>query len=48
MTTEAAPRNEYLDNMPIKRLGRPEEIAAAVRFLSRPDAAWITGVKLAV
>ena len=27
----------------IKRIGQPEDIAAAVAFLARPDAAWVTG-----
>jgi NAD(P)-dependent dehydrogenase (short-subunit alcohol dehydrogenase family) len=48
MVTDPALRDEYLDNMPVRRLGRPEDIAAAVRFLSGPEAGWITGVNLAV
>jgi NAD(P)-dependent dehydrogenase (short-subunit alcohol dehydrogenase family) len=48
MTTNPELRDEYLDNMPIRRLGRPEDIAAAVGFLSGPDASWITGVNLSV
>jgi len=39
-------RESYLDNTPIRRLGTPEDIAAAVRFLS--EASWITGVCLPV
>lgn len=48
MTTEPELRDEYLDNMPIRRLGRPQDIAAAVGFLSGPDPTWITGVNLSV
>jgi meso-butanediol dehydrogenase/(S,S)-butanediol dehydrogenase/diacetyl reductase len=33
---------------PIGRLGRPEDIAAAIAFLASPDASWITGVELIV
>jgi NAD(P)-dependent dehydrogenase (short-subunit alcohol dehydrogenase family) len=48
MATDPELRDEYLDNMPIRRLGRPEDIAAAVRFLSGSDASWVTGVNLSV
>ncbi|HEX2290773.1 MAG TPA: SDR family oxidoreductase [Pseudonocardiaceae bacterium] len=34
--------------MPIRRLGRPEDVAAAVGFLSSPQATWVTGVNLPV
>jgi 3-oxoacyl-[acyl-carrier protein] reductase len=29
--------------VPLRRLGRPDEVAAAVRFLALPEAAYITG-----
>jgi 3-oxoacyl-[acyl-carrier protein] reductase len=29
--------------VPLRRLGSPEEVAAAVRFLALPEAAYITG-----
>jgi NAD(P)-dependent dehydrogenase (short-subunit alcohol dehydrogenase family) len=33
---------------PLGRIGEPEDIAAAIAFLSSEDAAWITGVTLPV
>ncbi len=32
-----------LEQIPLKRLGKPEDVAAAVRFLASEDAAYITG-----
>jgi len=33
---------------PLGRIGRPEDIAAAVAFLASDDAAWITGITLPI
>ncbi len=37
---------EYAASFPIARLGRPEEVAAVVRFLVSQDAAYITGAAI--
>ena len=41
-------REDYLSCMPIQRLGQPEDIGNAVRFLCGPEAGWITGTTIAV
>ncbi len=33
---------------PLKRLGEPDDVAAAVAFLASGDAAWITGQTLTI
>ncbi len=43
-----AVHQDYLDCMPIRRTGEPEDIASAVRFLCGPESSWITGVVLSV
>jgi len=37
-----------IDRIPVKRLGRPEEVARAVRFLLDEESSYITGTILAV
>ncbi len=39
---------EVLDRTPMRRIGEPEEVAAAVAFLCLPAAAYITGECIAV
>jgi 3-oxoacyl-[acyl-carrier protein] reductase len=41
-------KQKILASVPLGRMGRPEDIAAAVKFLASEDAAYITGQVLAV
>jgi len=36
-------QEEYLRNMPIRRLGEPEDVGAMVAFLCSDKASWVTG-----
>ncbi|MFN3323083.1 MAG: 3-oxoacyl-[acyl-carrier-protein] reductase [Bryobacteraceae bacterium] len=36
-------KEKMLQSIPLKRMGRPEDIAAAVRFLASEEAGYITG-----
>lgn len=40
--------NSTIANIPMKRLGTPEEVAGAASFLLSDDAGYVTGVALAV
>ena len=45
---EPSARAIYERRVPLRRLGRPEDIARAVRFLLSDDAAYITAAELVV
>jgi 3-oxoacyl-[acyl-carrier protein] reductase len=43
-----AARQRALTQIPMRRFGRPEEVAAAVRFLACTDASYVTGSELKI
>jgi 3-oxoacyl-[acyl-carrier protein] reductase len=45
---EEKQKESLLANIPLGRLGRPEDIAAAVAYLASPAAAYVTGTTLHV
>lgn len=47
-TTEAEIESEMEKEIPMKRIGEPEEVGAAVAFLASPAAAYINGINLPV
>ena len=48
ITAGGALLEDYLEQMPIARLGTVDDVAKAVSFLASDDAAWITGEHLGV
>jgi 3-oxoacyl-[acyl-carrier protein] reductase len=40
--------DEFLDNTPLRRAAKPEDIAAAVRYLAGPESAHVSGAYLEV
>ena len=40
--------DDYIEGMPLARVGQVADIAAAVRFLAGPESSWITGVCLPI
>lgn len=45
---EDATRQRALAQIPMRRFGRPEEVAAAVRFLACAEAGYVTGSALKI
>jgi NAD(P)-dependent dehydrogenase (short-subunit alcohol dehydrogenase family) len=41
-------KQDYLENMPISRVGHTDDVGALVRFLLGPESSWITGVSIPV
>ncbi|HZQ85547.1 MAG TPA: SDR family oxidoreductase [Acidimicrobiales bacterium] len=40
--------NDYLEQMPLGRLGTVEDVAAGVRYLCGPESSWVTGQCFAI
>jgi 3-oxoacyl-[acyl-carrier protein] reductase len=41
-------RKQFMENIPMKRFGRPSEVASVVKFLASDDASYITGETICI
>ncbi|HEY8516199.1 MAG TPA: SDR family oxidoreductase [Candidatus Binatia bacterium] len=48
LTDDRAIVEDYLDQMPIARLGTVDDIAEGVRYLAGPESSWVTGQCFAI
>jgi NAD(P)-dependent dehydrogenase (short-subunit alcohol dehydrogenase family) len=48
ITAGGALLDDYLDQMPLRRVGSLDDVADAVSYLAGPASSWVTGVCLAV
>jgi NAD(P)-dependent dehydrogenase (short-subunit alcohol dehydrogenase family) len=47
LVNNPAANADYLDQMPLRRLGTTDDIANIVRFLIGPESSWVTGQLIA-
>ncbi len=48
VTAGGAVLEDYLAQMPIRRVGTPDDVAHAVRYLAGPESEWVTGQVITV
>ena len=46
LDAQGIPADQLVSMFPVGRMGRPEELVAAVRYLSSDDARYVTGTML--